>query len=77
MSVLDYHPFIGPFREAKNHSALSDPNNIAAYTYTCSVCDHTPIDESMTNCPACGEPIDWDQDPINGLDDSSTSSLEG
>ena len=69
MSLWDYHPFIGPIREANGTATdgggsagdlRNDPN--FDYSFACGKCE-APISEMDNMCPACGEQVEWDKAP--------------
>lgn len=68
MSLLDYHPLIGPWRESQgtsgDQSMMSEEGSFTdaetgqdvdgAYT-VCGDCGYLPVREHDANCPGCGE----------------------
>ena len=82
MSLLDYHPFIGPYREATGQAdngggeggseSFIDSETgqeIEGAYYVCGACDHRPIREGDQVCPNCFETIDWNQIDESGAPD--------
>lgn len=72
MSILDYHPVTGIWRELNGTATDSSVGGggdsfidkatgqeLTGAYFACGACDYVPIREGDGSCPGCGETVDW------------------